>query len=145
MDTFVRLIEGLGNLTGIDGLAPEEDGGCSLMFDEFTVHMLADEEKGTLMVFSPLMPIPATDKERFFARLLRANAFYADTFGADFCMRDDVVYLQQLASLRHMSEQEFFSLLETFLRTLGAWHGILTEPDEAPLVGGPQPAHAPFA
>lgn len=144
MNNFAQLLKELGEFAGIADLAPDEDGGCTLMFDDFTVHMLADEEKDTLLVYSVAALVPPMESERFLGRLLEANAFYGETFGASFSVRDGAVYLQQLVPLGYTTPQRFFEMLETFLRTLAVWRELLNSPTDGVTESGPAMAPADF-
>lgn len=134
MASFAQLLQGLGTQVGLDDLAPDEDNGCTLVFDEQPVHMLADEEDGSLLLYCELCLVPLLDKAACFERLLSANAFFGETMGTSFAVHGDFILLQRRETLTALDEQNFFKLLEHFIQTVFAWKLRLdgdTQPGQA--------------
>lgn len=77
-----RALESFGSSLGIDDLAPDADGSCSLLFDgENEVTFTHDEEDRALFMYAEIGDASALSKEACLA-LLEASLLGAKTGGA---------------------------------------------------------------
>lgn len=76
------LLEELGTSTGLDGLAFDADGQCSLLFDgEHEVTFVRDPEDRSLILYCELGKLPA-QADGLCLRLMQASLLGAETGGA---------------------------------------------------------------
>jgi Tir chaperone protein (CesT) family len=73
------LVAELGRRAGMDGLTLDRDGFVALRVDgRFTLHAVAlDGEGGEALLYVPLGPVPAQERQVLYRRMLEAN-FAAD-------------------------------------------------------------------
>jgi hypothetical protein len=87
------------------------------------INVLAD--RGVLMVFAPIMPVPVTGREAFYRHLLELS--FITTSDAAFAInapRDEVV-LRCLRRLSALDYEEFEDILMTVGHVASQWHDLL--------------------
>lgn len=83
------------------------------------------EERGVLMIFAPVMPVPVTGREALYRRLLELS--FVATSDAGFAIntsRDEVV-VRALRRLSALDYEEFEDLLATVGEVADRWDDVL--------------------
>lgn len=84
------LLKQFGAITGVNGLATEDNGVCVLAFDGRTrLYLLVDHTTGHLLVWSTIGTLPADKAEQALHNLMRANLFWLGTQGATLGLMPD--------------------------------------------------------
>ncbi len=86
MDGCTKLLHDLVNQyarsIGLGSLPLDEQGRCSLLFDDkFSVTLEPHPEAGSLVFFAELGPVPADGEHDFCQKMLQANYFWQHTGG----------------------------------------------------------------
>jgi hypothetical protein len=144
MDASASLLQRLGQSLGLDSLAPDSDGSCSVTFDgAVTVEFRPDHANSALILFSALAQLSPGQRTALAPRLLEANLFWQDTGGATLgvsaaglailCLREPLAALD-LTRLRQV--------LEIFLNSAETWRHFLDRAVESPATAAPFAAPA---
>ena len=83
MNTFANILATFGSSIGIDGLCPDENGVCSIQFDEVIVNLECSEDGQELYAYSQLCPLPDSNDDRLalYGFLLELNSLFKGTDG----------------------------------------------------------------
>jgi hypothetical protein len=83
------------------------------------------EDHGVLLLLAPVMAVPATDKEKFYRRLLELS--FITTSDAAFAIdaQKDEVYVRALRRLSGLDYEEFEDLLDTVGKVADEWDDAL--------------------
>ena len=106
-----------------DRLVPalDESGFVQVQRGSATIGINVLDEQGVLMVFSPMMAVPATNREAFYRRLLELS--FVTTSDAAFALnvaRDEVV-VRCLRRLSALDYEEFEDILATVGEVADHW------------------------
>ena len=125
-DRADALIRALGHAVGIDALALDDGGTCTLSMDEVVLTLELDEGEDRLVLHAVLGPLPADGQAELFARLLEANLFWKDTHGATLALdrRNACVLLLRAVPL-DSPPAGFPSLVERFVDCAEAWREVI--------------------
>ena len=122
-DQFADLLSDFGKEIGIPELAFDENGTCSLIFDEVVVNIEKNTEDGKLFFYSNLGTIPATQREGFYKTLLEANAFYKGTGGGTLAIDESsniVLFLYQVP-VKSLDHGTFSKTMENYINIVEYW------------------------
>lgn len=72
----------IGEKLGIPDLSPDEEGHWELSTDDFSVHVEAVDETGSVFVYSRIGSMPEDPPIELLTHLLQANFFTRETAGA---------------------------------------------------------------
>jgi hypothetical protein len=114
-----------GQHTGREAPGLDESGYAQILHGQATVGINVLEDRGVLMIFSPVMPVPLTGVERLYRRLLELS--FVATSDAAFAIdgaRDEVV-VRVLRRLSALDYEEFEDLVATVSQVADTWHGPL--------------------
>lgn len=114
---FDDLLKMLGAEVGIDTLACDVNGSCSMSFDAIVVNMEYLEESSTLFFYSAIAKVEKESKSVIMEELLDANCFFKGTQGASLGL-DKVSGIVMLQYQSHVSTLEygtFRNILQNFL------------------------------
>ncbi|WP_156338851.1 CesT family type III secretion system chaperone [Chondromyces crocatus] len=103
----------------------DEGGYAQLLHGEAVVGINVLEDRGVLMIFAPVIPVPLTGVEALYRRLLEAS--FVQTSDAAFAIdraRDEVV-VRSLRRLSALDYEEFEDLVATVSQVADSWHGEL--------------------
>ena len=145
MEQITGLLSALGNEIGIADLSPDDNGACSLFFDELVVNMEYHKESNLLHLYSHLGTLPGDGREELFVRMLEANCFYRGTQGGTLAIDEeaDAALLFYQTPVDLLNEADFLRIVENFVNVADTWSGQLSgsgehvaaseaEPDETP-------------
>lgn len=139
MSDAVSLLAAFGKSIGIDGLAFDDGGGCSLGFDSLAVQLTHLMEAGQLLACAPLAHLPDTGAEPLLRVLLSANVAFRGTQGATLGADPDtgLVTLSYALSLADCDEVRFTQVLKNFVQIADEWQHRIesaqpTTPAEVP-------------
>jgi len=123
MDLARQLIASFDQSIGIDDLAPDDTGGCTLAFDDMSVRLVHLEEAEQLLIYSPVGYVGPAGREATLTALLAANLFFRGTQGAALGLDPDsgLVTLAYALNLAGYDEGRFSQLMENFLRIAEHW------------------------
>lgn len=119
-DYLAGLVGALGRAIGIDALALDELGTCTLRFDDTVVMLEAEEYR--LVLHSIIGTAPVLGRAEFMARLLEANLLWKDTGGATLALdphSDRVLMMQAVPP--EMPPVQFPNLVGRFVDAAEAW------------------------
>ncbi|EYF07928.1 CesT family type III secretion system chaperone [Chondromyces apiculatus] len=106
-------------------VALDESGYAQLHQGTTTVGVNVLEDRGVLMLFAPVIPVPPVGVERLYRRLLEAS--FVQTSDAAFAIdrtRDEVV-VRSLRRLSALDYEEFEDLVVTVSQVADSWHDEL--------------------
>ena len=135
-DRADALIRALGHAVGIDALALDDRGTCTLSMDDVVLTLELDEGEDRLVLHAVVGPLPADGQAELFARLLEGNLFWKDTHGATLALdrRDARVLLLRAVPL-DSAPAGFPGLVERVVDAAEAWREVIATSFGA----GPQP------
>jgi len=110
---------------GQEALTLDETGYAQLQHGNAVVGINVLEDRGVLMIFAPVIPVPLTGLEALYRRLLEAS--FVTTSDAAFAIdraRDEVV-VRSLRRLSALDYEEFEDLVATVCRVADEWHDVL--------------------
>lgn len=83
------------------------------------------DDHGILLLIAPVMPVPKTDREAFYRRLLELS--FLRTADASFAIdaAKDEAYVRTMRRLSGLDYEEFEDLLETVGRVADDWDDVL--------------------
>lgn len=125
-----HLLEALGTDLGIAGLHLDDEGRCTLAFDDVRVTFEFDEQRGQVFLYAGLGILPADAPAALLERLLGANLFWRGTGGATLGLDEGsrrLVLVQAVAS-DTINETAFRAVVERFVATAETWMGRAAEP-----------------
>ena len=107
------LLQELGKRVGIDGLATDDKGVCTLSIDEhLLLNFLANPKDGNLIIWCVVGEVPSVDylnnRAETLTTLLRTNLFWQETGGATLSMMpdsDDIILANRYPLLDIDAEQ----------------------------------------
>lgn len=130
------LLAALGRAVGIEALAWDAEGCCTLRFDAVVVNLEVDPVSEQLLLYSALGEIPAEGQAELFAHLLEANLFWQDTRGGTLALDrlGHRILLTEAVPLTLVPER-FPDRVERFVETAEAWIEQLAQlqPTDAPV------------
>jgi hypothetical protein len=121
IDAYLRRFAQRADLAGGAPAPLDETGYAQLERGSATIGVNVLEDQGVLMVFSPIMPVPATHREAFYRRLLELS--FVTTADAAFAIntqRDEVV-VRSLRRLSALDYEEFEDILATVGEVADRW------------------------
>ena len=131
IDQLNTLLASLGSQIGLPELSSDADGFCSLAFDSIRLHLQADAEAGSLLIFTELGALPERDKLVLLEEMLEANVFFSGTGGATLgTLPGGKAFLSQREFVAALEAPEFQALLENFVSVAETWKSRLTEQPE---------------
>jgi hypothetical protein len=99
----------------------DESGYAQLQHGSATIGINVLEERGVLMIFAPVMPVPLTGLQAFYRRLLELSFIAtADAAFAIDATRDEVV-VRCLRRLSALDYEEFEDLVSTISQVADTW------------------------
>jgi hypothetical protein len=113
------------NDQGADAYVLDASGYADVQRGRVTIGINVLERQGVLMIFAPIMPVPAKGREGFYRKLLELS--FVRTSDAAFAIdgaRDEVV-VRCLRRLSALDYEEFEDILTTVGDVAEAWHGDL--------------------
>lgn len=116
---------GLRNKEGRVTPSLDETGYAQLQRGSATIGVNVLEDQGVLMVFAPVMPVPATAREVFFRRLLELS--FVATSDAAFAINahQDEVVVRSLRRLSALDYEEFEDIVTTVGAVADHWDDVL--------------------
>lgn len=129
-----QLLDHIAELVGLPELELDEDGFCSLLFDDrvaVNISYAADTELLTL--YCNLGEIPADQAERVYPLLLEANVLWAGTGGATLGVTpaDRCVILAFRDRIKDIDPERFQTLLEGLIDMSEFWMGRIDRSAQA--------------
>jgi hypothetical protein len=123
-----QLLNDLGLIMGLSGLAFNDEGCARLVFDDgLVLNLESDADTGQLQIYSDLGPLPSKNRENFFLMLLEGNIFQAETHGATLAVdavQQQVVLCRALTP-DDLSLQSFSNIIEAFVNAVAQWRAKL--------------------
>lgn len=120
MDGFDELIAGVGDILGIEGLAPDAEGVCTLESDETEIRVIhCPEADDMLLLTATVMPAPP-DGGRMFLAALDANHRFKGTRGATVSLdgESDELVLSRYLPVGILSPKSLLDAVEAFSSAL---------------------------
>lgn len=117
-DVLSEALAILGELTGGDPLAFDEDGLCSLTHqDGFVVTLMTAPGSDILLISAQLADVPETGKDALFAHLLRLNFLGLETGGASLGVDEEEhhIYLSHGVPIARVDAQGLVSIIGNFI------------------------------
>ncbi|MBI1249395.1 hypothetical protein GC197_16340 [bacterium] len=140
MDDSTKLLHDLVNeyarSVGMSPLTLDEEGRCSLLFDDkFSVTLASHPETGALVLVAELGPIPADLEHDFCQKMLQGNYFWQHTggLGTLALAPDDHPNVPRTSLLMYQTPLQsldfgtFHNRLSTFVDTAEAWIDYLAD------------------
>jgi len=123
-DAFETLIAELGAAIGLPELKLDEDGACTLSFDDnITVNLRLDPETDAVVLYSPLGLLEADGSVAVKDALLEANLLFQGTGGCTLGV-DSNMGLVVLAYREHVAQVRaplLMERIEAFVNVAEAW------------------------
>ncbi|MDR3175503.1 MAG: type III secretion system chaperone [Desulfovibrio sp.] len=124
---FDNVLAELGRATGLDGLAPDADGGCCLNFDgEQEVTLIQDREEDAVFLYGIVAGAEALREAETCRLLLAASCLGADTGGAAFALYGNSVILWKRCG-EFADRIALEKTLNDFLAQLARWKEKLAD------------------
>jgi hypothetical protein len=133
-------------LTGVNGLATEDNGVCVLAFDGRTrLYLLVDHTTDHLLVWSTIGALPADNAEATLRTLMRTNLFWTGTQGATLGLMPDSdnVVLAIRRPIDAVDGDGLRDLIELMVERAEALAPVAAG-EEPPSTEGKRPATTPF-
>ena len=130
------LLAQLGKSMQLDDLQLDEDGFCSVGFDDrITITVHSDSEAGTAVFSAEIGTIPPDNELDLYRAMLQANFAWNQTGGiGTLCLApDDENPAPRMASIMHqtpvrsLDEASFQNLFDQFLETAEAWTNYIED------------------
>lgn len=124
------LLKQFGNTIGLADLALDEEGFCSLTFDDqIVLNLQYDQRTENIVIFAELGKIKDEGALKVYARLLEANIFWKETGGGTLCVEPKTMtaILEYQEAVAHMNDVRFQRLIEGFINTAEYWISHLDE------------------
>ena len=121
---FAALLAGFGESIGIHDLTPDEQGACTLKFDDQVVTFQQEQSSGRMIAYSVLGQLGADTPASKLRDLLSANLFWLGTADATLALDADSqkLVLERRFDTERCSPVEFEELIGLFVDTAEAWH-----------------------
>jgi hypothetical protein len=122
MDAFEIFLLELAKILHFPTLAPDENGACLIMMKEGEIPLLFEFDQqlvpNTILLSSPLLPIPTTHCEKIYKTILIGNSSQEQTLSVK--LDEEILYLHQRfhPSIR---SSELEPLLNQFLEQVRVW------------------------
>ena len=134
--TFQELIQGTGELLGLEEFAPDEEGFCTLESEEGAINIINISEEYKLVLLQAVVgALPVENSEAAIHKALEANCGFKQTGGATLSINSETgeFELVRYLALELLEPASFLAFLERFAATLLEVRGILkeTEPEDA--------------
>lgn len=130
-DELSHLLEEFGRHVGLDDLTLSENGTASLAIDAVELHLAADDEGRTLVMFADVgtPPHPDQTSREYYETLLKANFLHLGTGGATLGMDRDAgfVALMDRVPVAGLNAADLADRVERFVNLAEAWSQRLTE------------------
>jgi hypothetical protein len=132
-ETVQRFLGELGSRLGIR-LTLDEDGACAMTYgggEQVTV--VAADGTGCVILHAPVAPLPASEREAFYERVLKLNLMGAETGGCVIGLDevDAAIVLAHVQSLRELDARGFENLLANFVERADRTRSLLADPGAA--------------
>lgn len=148
-DNVHRLLTDFGKYLGLESLALDENGHCSLTFDETCVHIEAMDESSFVLLHSSLGEIPENSGREIYTRLLDANYFFQHTAGATLGLEADtgLVVMSHVVDMQDMELSSWEAVVQAFVDAAESCARLCnTQAGSAPSVSRPASSdHMSFA
>lgn len=123
-DGLDDLLTKIGDRMGLSGLAWDEGGECTLLFDDrIGVNLSMDAGSEALVMYGIVGQVAPSERASIYPLLLNANLFWKDTAGAT--LGTDVatgtVVLAQSTPLAGLSVDATVKRLELFVSLVASW------------------------
>ncbi|MDO1581873.1 CesT family type III secretion system chaperone [Rhizobium oryzicola] len=134
MDTAVdftsinAVISGFGDYIGLPGLQLDDDGQCTLSFDETVLTFRHDRARGGLLLQAEITEIAAQADPSFFRHVLDANRISVQLATGTLAMDgDSLVWLDRIAA-EGLTQDSFQTHLQAALDHIESWKALLAHP-----------------
>lgn len=121
MEQFQKLLNELAEITGLDSIPVEDDGGCAIKLDSIILNMQYFEDTEQCYFISTLFPVPANEKDKadLYENLLEANCFYRETQGGIIGVNKEmnIVTYATKFGITNLSGSDFANFVEVFVNT----------------------------
>lgn len=124
------LLKQFGNTIALPDLALDEEGFCSLTFDDkIVLNIQYDHRTENIVIFTEIGKIKDEQSLKVYARLLEANMFWKDTGGGTLCVepKTKTTMLEYQEAVAQMDEVRFQRVIEGFINTAEYWISYLNE------------------
>ncbi len=129
-ENFQVLLKELGTTIGLADLSPDDEGYCSLTFDDkIVLNLQYDQRTENIVIFTELGEVRDELALKVYSRFLEANMFWKDTGGGTLCVEPKTMtaMLEYQESVAKMDEVRFQQLVEGFINIAEYWIGYLNE------------------
>ena len=135
-DGAARLLDELGRRLGIEGLAFDERGQCTLLFDrQLKVTLAIDPQLRDILLFAVLGDVVSVDRPCLLQAMLRGNYLWRVTGGATLSLspdEDKAVLLLRVTGAE-LTPEALEKCLGRFVDSAMAWIRRIEQPDEQAL------------
>ena len=128
--TFQELIQGTGELLGLEEFAPDEEGFCTLESEDGAIDIAyISDEYNLILLHAVVGEVPAEYSEEVILKALEANCGFKKTGGATLSINSETgcFELARFFSLELMEPATFLELLERFAFSLVEVRRMLIE------------------
>lgn len=133
-DQFAELLSEFGKEIGIPDLTFDENGTCSLIFDDVVVNIEKNTDDEKIFLYSNLGTIPPQQREAFYKKLLEANAFFKGTGGGTLAVDEHsniVLFLYQVP-VKSLDHGAFSKTMENYINIVEYWTEQVVKYPNAP-------------
>jgi hypothetical protein len=135
------LLDDLGMMLGIGSLSLDEDDRCAFGLDALqAVDLFLDEERGTVLLATPVERLPPTGRRKVLTDMLQANFLWRGTEGATLALgpEDDVLLHRELPLDEGLDLETLHAALQSFVTVAAAWREYLRRrmPEDADAASG---------
>lgn len=149
---FHNLLKDFGSNVGLTDLKPNDDGLCSLRFDDrVTIDLECNEQSETLVFSTIVGTLLPYQIEKMYSKLLEANLFWSGTGDATLGVDPATlrVFLCYQERIQEMAFLRFQELLKNFSDVALSWNKSLLEDENtdsqaATTVSSSNETSAPF-
>jgi hypothetical protein len=130
--TFEELMQGTGELLGLDDFAPDEDGFCTLESEDGAIDIgFVPEAHGLVLMHAIVKKVPEEKSGAAIRRALEANCGLRKTGQATLSFNPETgcIELARFFALELLDPEGLVSLAEAFAATLLEMRGLLKERD----------------
>ena len=124
---YVELMGKFGECFGIEGLAPDDDGLCSLNVDGTVVSFGERAERGLLDIVARICDVPSEDVDKVLKVLMEAMAPGSAAEDYSFFVNDEDngIYLRRTERLVDLDVEGTRQVLEMFANALDEWRASI--------------------
>lgn len=141
-DELSQLVEEFGRHVGLDELTLGENSATSLAIDAVELHLAADDDGRTLVMFADVgtPPHPDQTSREYYETLLKANFLHLGTGGATLGMDRDAgfVALMDRLAVAGLNAADLADRVERFVNLAEAWTQRLAELAAEPVATAPR-------